>query len=56
VNDAAAMSEGFLAEIKRGMQPPVDRFGLRVKQEVDRPDFVEAVFGNDTTGLSVSVE
>jgi hypothetical protein len=50
------MREGLLWEIKRGMQPLMDRFGLRVKEEIDRPDFAEAVYGNDTTGLSVSVD
>lgn len=50
------MREGLLAEIKRAMQPLADRFGLRVKDEVDRPDFAEAVYVNDTTGLSVSVD
>lgn len=50
------MREGLLAEIKRAMLPLVDRFDLRVKEEVDRPDFAEAVYVNDTTGLSVAVD
>jgi hypothetical protein len=50
------MREGLLAEIKRAMQPLADRFGLRVKEEVDRPDVAEAIYVNETTGLSVSVD
>lgn len=50
------MREGLLVEIKKGMQSLVERFGLRVKEEVDRPDFAEAIYANDTTGLSVSVD
>ena len=50
------MREGLLAEIERAMQPLADRFGLRVKEEVDRSDFAEAVYVNETTGLSVSVD
>lgn len=50
------MREGLLAEIKKALQPLAERFGLRVKEEVDRPDFADAIYVNDTTGLSVSVD
>jgi hypothetical protein len=50
------MREGLLTEIKKAMQPLADRFGLRVKDEVERPDFAEAVYVNNTTGVSVSVD
>ena len=50
------MKEGLLAEIKRAMQPLTDRFHLRANEEVDQPDFAEAVYVNDTTGLSVAVD
>jgi hypothetical protein len=50
------MREGLLVEIKKGMQPLVDRFGLRIAKEGDSPDFAEAIYTNETTGLSVAVD
>jgi len=48
--------EGLLAEVKRAMQPLVDRFGLHMKEQVDLPDFAEAVYVNGTTGITVTVD